>query len=391
LWRFLGNDRVGRTVLVGPLIQHVQRFLAEEQPDYALVVHDWSQLHYRRHHGKQDRLELGCPWDKGYELLTALVLSDRDGRPVAPVAQALEAGDGVHATYAAKVCPSPAHLDATRPMMRAAEKAAAGTPCVHIVDREGDAVFYLRQWAKRKRLFLVRADVTRMVRHRGEERTVAQVAQLLSGEGAFREVREVLYQGRKARQRVAETVVVLERPAYRKRCKHEPQVRMRIPGKPPTLRLIVSQVFDEHGAVLAEWLLLTNVSPGVAAATIALWYYWRWRIESCFKLLKSAGLQLEEWQQETGERIARRLLIASMACAVVWQLARAPSPEAAEFRSLLIRLSGRQMKRGRPFTEPALLAGLCVLLAMLDVLKTYDLRTLHRLAAHIHPSTKPPK
>ena len=74
-----------------------------------------------------------------------------------------------------------------------------------------------------------------------------------------------------------------------------------------------------------------------------------------------------------------------MACALVWQLARDPSPEAAESRALLIRLSGRQMKRKRPFTEPALLAGLCVLLAMFDVLENYDLPTLYRLAAHCHP------
>ena len=52
----------------------------------------------------------------------------------------------------------------------------------------------------------------------------------------------------------------------------------------------------------------------------------------------------------------------------MWQLAADPSPQAAEARALLVRLSGRQMKRKRPFTEPALLAGLWVLLAMLDVL-----------------------
>jgi hypothetical protein len=57
-----------------------------------------------------------------------------------------------------------------------------------------------------------------------------------------------------------------------------------------------------------------------------------------------------------------------MACVGVWQLAADPSPPAAVARALLVRLSGRQMKRKRPFTEPALLAGLWVLLAMLDVL-----------------------
>ena len=89
LWRFLGNQAVGRTVLVRPLVEHVRQFIAEEKPDVVLVVHDWCQLKYRRHPEKQDRRELASPWDLGYELLTSLVLSAREGRPVAPVAQAV--------------------------------------------------------------------------------------------------------------------------------------------------------------------------------------------------------------------------------------------------------------------------------------------------------------
>jgi IS4 transposase len=45
---------------------------------------------------------------------------------------------------------------------------------------------------------------------------------------------------------------------------------------------------SEDGEVLAEWLLLSNIKD-VDAATLALWYYWRWQIECFFKLLKSAG------------------------------------------------------------------------------------------------------
>jgi hypothetical protein len=118
---------------------------------------------------------------------------------------------------------------------------------------------------------------------------------------------------------------------------------------------------------------------------VSLWYYWRWRVESFFKLLKSAGLNLEEWQQETAEAIARRLLVASMACAAVWAIARDPSPPAETLRTLLVRLSGRQMKRGVSFTYPALLAGLWTLLAILDVLESYDLATLYRLADLARP------
>lgn len=124
-------------------------------------------------------------------------------------------------------------------------------------------------------------------------------------------------------------------------------------GKPLDLRLVVSEVRDESGAVLARWLLWTNVR-GVSAATIALWYYWRWQIESYFKLLKRAGHHVEQWQQTCAVAIARRLLVAAMACVVVWALARAPPPAAAEARTLLVRLSGRLVKRGVEFTALSL-------------------------------------
>jgi hypothetical protein len=388
MWRFLKNDRMPPATLMQPLLDYARERLAAESPQFALIVHDWSQLHFRKHENKKDRIDLPCDWNKGYELLTSLLVSTRDGRPVAPVAQALEAADGVHGTYSARLQPPQSHMDALRPMMRAAEKAVGDVRCVHVLDREGNAVFYMRKWAKRKRLFLVRSDYSRLVRHEGEEHNIRFVAQLLARRGAFRYVRDVSYRGRRATQEIAETRVVLERPAYQQRPKHGRKPRVILRGAPLCLRLVVSRVFDEKRRLLAEWYLLTNVPEPVDDATVALWYYWRWRIECYFKLLKSAGLQLEEWQQETAERILRRLLIAGMACATVWQLARDPSPGAAEARSLLVRLSGRQMKRNRPFTDSALLAGLWVLLAMLDALDHYTIADLRRAASFCFPALK---
>jgi len=52
-------------------------------------------------------------------------------------------------------------------------------------------------------------------------------------------------------------------------------------------------------------LLLSNVKD-IDASPIALWYYWRWKIETFFKLMKSAGHQLEAWQQESALAIAKR-------------------------------------------------------------------------------------
>jgi len=39
-----------------------------------------------------------------------------------------------------------------------------------------------------------------------------------------------------------------------------------------------------------------------------------------FKLMKSGGQELGYWQQESGIAILKRLLVASMACALVWGL-----------------------------------------------------------------------
>ena len=155
-------------------------------------------------------------------------------------------------------------------------------------------------------------------------------------------------------------------------------VNERVPGPPLRLRLVVSRVCDATGRTLAVWYLLTNVPAEVDTATVALWYYWRWRIESLFKLLKGAGQQVEHWKQPCGEAIAKRLVVAAMACALVWRLQEDPSSSAATLRQLLVRLSGRQQKWGRPATAPALLAGLWVLLAMLAVLEEHSVEDLRQ-------------
>jgi hypothetical protein len=70
---------------------------------------------------------------------------------------------------------------------------------------------------------------------------------------------------------------------------------------------------DSHGYDFTAQLAVNadNGSP------IALWYYYRWRIESYFKLLKSGGQEIEHWQQESGLAILKRLLVVSMAYSIV--------------------------------------------------------------------------
>ncbi len=359
--------------------------MASECFDYALTVLDWSQIHLDSHTGKLDRIDLTNSHDRGYELLTALLISDQDGQPIAPLCQDLRAADGIHSTRLAGLGTAPTKLDRLEPVMRFVHKQDLGKPAVYIIDREADSVDHYRRWVRQGRLILVRADDNRRVRHEEKSRLLPEVVEQLRQRGAFHDAREVLYHGVKARQWVAETEVVLDRPA---KSDHGRVIK---PGKALRLRLVIAQVRDESGAVLAQWLLFSNVPKEVPAERIALWYYWRWLIETYFKLLKGAGLHLERWQQETAAALAKRLAVAAMACVLVWKVARSESPEAEGLRAVLVRLSGRQVRRKDGFTEPALLAGLYVLLNTLEIIEHYDPRELRRLLmAVLQPVPEPP-
>jgi len=163
-----------------------------------------------------------------------------------------------------------------------------------------------------------------------------------------------------------------------------------VPCEPIELRVVVSQSKDQQGELLAEWLLWTHVPVaahprGVTGEQVAEWYYWRWKLETFFQLLKRTGPQIEPWPQETVAAIAKRVLVATLAGVGVWQLARTPAPEAEELRRFLSGLRGRQRKGGRAFTEPALVAGLGIFLALLDTRKQSEIQEIKRLARRFLP------
>jgi hypothetical protein len=385
-WRFFANDRVSLPALGQPLHEAGRQALADSPAGYALLVHDWSILNYHTHTAKADQILFSQGGDRGYELASALLVDAADGAPLAPLELRLRTSAAVYSTREPAPRPAASHLDEVLPTMRAAKALGLPRRLVHVIDCEGDSVAHLRRWHRHGHLFLVRTDGTRHVTWRGQEWRMPAVVAALEQEGAFGAPQAVSYRGRPATQGVAQAEVVLTRPAYRNRRGRRKVIR----GKPLAVRLVVSQVRDAAGALLAQWCLLTDAPAEVTAATVALWYYWRWRIESFFKLLKGAGQQVEAWQQGGGEAIAKRLVVAAMACVVAWQAARAPGVAGEQLRGLLVRLSGRQMKHGVPFTLPALLAGLWVLLAVTEVLEHYDLTDIRRLAALALPTSPPP-
>jgi hypothetical protein len=374
--------------LANPLIKAARSEIATACDRWALVVHDWSQLMYPTHDAKQDRITLssrGGP--EGYELHTALIVSDRAGSPLAPVSLSLRAADGVHCSRSPKVRAPLSPLDEVEPTMRFAQQLSLGRPLVHIIDAEADSVAHFRQWNQHGRFYLVRAD-DRLVEWEGHERKCSVIRRVLEERSAFRNVRCVEYHGRPAQQYLAEVEVRLLRAGQRNR----PNAgdRQKLPGPPLPLRLVFAEVRSDTGQVLSTWRLLTNLPAEVDDATVALWYYWRWSIEKYFKLLKSAGMNAEQWLQESAHAVAARLLVASMACVTVWRLARSSHSDAEDTRRFLVRLSGRQTKRSQPWTMPAMLAGMWNLLAMIDVLNHYTPDQLSRFANIAFINRHPP-
>lgn len=377
--RFLHHDDIDLPCLVEPLHRVAQHWDQRAATDWGLVIHDWSSLKYPTHTSKKDQTQLSNADDQGYELANVLLVDGGDGTPVAPVEMRLLTARGVYSTRTPVPKKTAFRIDEVLASMQAARALGLSKKLVHVIDREADSLAHYRAWHAGGHTFLVRADDERFVRWQDDELSVAALGQRLHSQGLFQRSRDVNYKGQTAVQYVAETMVVLDRPAWRNRRRNGKTVKERVPGEAITLRLIVCRVCNASGQTLAVWYLLTNAPAAVDRATLALWYYWRWRIESFFKLLKSAGQQLENWQQETGEAIAKRLLVAAMACAMVWQLERTASPEAATLRALLVQLSGRQMKSGKSHTAPALLAGLWVFVTMLETLEHHSVEELRNL------------
>jgi hypothetical protein len=374
-WRFLNNDLVALPALVEPLREVGRNACRAIESPFVMLVHDWCKLSLT--HRKEDEFRLTHSADVGYELTTALLVSPDDGSPLAPMEMHLRTARGVLSTCEPAPRTQP-HLEQILATMQAGEAWDLDKPMLHVIDREADSVDHYRRWDDAGQTFLIRAD-DRRVLHEDEPKLLSEIVRNTEDNADFARAGTAEHRGRAAELWVAETEVVLHRAAK----KNVKGRRSQQPGRALSLRLIVVQLRRADGRVLAEWKLLSNAPHSWAdAVRLARCYYWRWRIESFFKLLKSHGVQLEQWQQQTGPAIARRLLVASMACVVVWELMADQHEPATELKRVLIRLSGRQMKHNKPYTAPALLAGLWTLLSMLELLNHVSLDQIQRLAAN---------
>jgi hypothetical protein len=97
---------------------------------------------------------------------------------------------------------------------------------------------------------------------------------------------------------------------------------------PASVKLNFIEVVEQNppkGAEPVHWLLLTThtVASVADAWRIVGWYKRRWIIEQFFRSMKSQGLQIEDCQLETAERLMKMVAIAAKAATIVIQLVQA--------------------------------------------------------------------
>ena len=97
-------------------------------------------------------------------------------------------------------------------------------------------------------------------------------------------------------------------------------------AKTVTVSLVeVLEVGAPTGAEPIMWRLLTthDVQDPAMAWQVVAWYRMRWTIEQFFRTLKQQGLQLEDSQLETAERLMKLTAIAARAACIIMQLVQA--------------------------------------------------------------------
>ncbi len=162
-WRFYANPRTTFPRLAAPLLAAATDLAGLHCRDFALVPVDWAWLNYSRHLSKADRA-VGPEGLLGYKLLSALLLSDQDGLPLAPLCTQLQTARGLLCSRFDRRRRPGTALDDLAPVMAFVNRLPLGKRPVFIIDEEADSVFHWRWWQRRHSLFLVRGDDDRKVR-----------------------------------------------------------------------------------------------------------------------------------------------------------------------------------------------------------------------------------
>ena len=378
-WRFYNNENVDIESLNNPILENGVEQINKECDKYLLVAHDWSSISYRNHTAKKDciiekRSNSKNAISKGYDLQSSLAISDKTGKPITPLVHNLKTKDKIFSTYDNNIDMNLTHLnELNHRIAHIDNNLKIEKKIVHIIDREADSVGFFRGF-KEGQFFIVRAVDRQNVEYNGEKISQKELSKKMDF-GEY--VKSIEYKKKKVKIYVNSVDIEITRDSFIKEVDKNGKITKRKKkGEAVKCRFVVERLIDEENNTLATWLLLSNLKEDIDAKTIGLWYYYRWNIETYFKLLKSSGFNLEKWQQESAIAIFKRLLIASYCCLLVWQIEHSSQENILEIRRFLVKISGRLIGREKVSTSPALLAGIWTFLSTMDILELYDIEKL---------------
>jgi len=386
-WRFYNNPNVDIKSLNHPILEKGLQAIDKECNEYLLVAHDWSLINYKNHTAKQDciivkRSNTENKSSKGYDLQSSIAISDVTGEPVTPLIHNLKTANKIYSTYDNKIDINLTHLnELSKRINYINNELNINKKIVHIIDREADSVGFLRD-LQQDGLYIIRALDRVHVEYKNNKTTQKELAKTMK---LGKYTKSIEYKKMKVKIYVNSVDIEITRDAHVKYIDTKGKITYKKQkGKSIKSRFLVERLVDEDSKVVATWLLLSNLQDDVSDETIALWYYYRWNIETYFKLLKSSGFNLEKWQQESSEAIFKRLLIASYACLLVWQIEHSNQKNISEIKKFLVKLSGRLIARNKISTSPALLAGIWSFFSTMDILELYDIEKLFSMKKELN-------
>jgi len=384
-WRFLNNPNVTIKELYEPLINHLEKEIHSQCDKYVLALEDWSHVDYKKHTSKKElKSENGkdtC-MTIGYDYQGAIAASDRTGEPIGIIDHNLKTADYCYSTYDDNIDMNLTHLEELKIRIKHISNILkTDKRIVNIVDRESDSIAFMRGLDEDNQLFLLRGKNNSKVNYYDEEsNTTISIKQgdLANKLPLGKKVKTIKYRKKNATIFANECEINISRDATKMISSSDGKKKLqKTKGKTLKLKFVVERLVNDKDEIVAEWLLLSNVfDEDIDASTLANWYYYRWKIESYFKLLKSSGFNMEEWQQREPAALFRRLLVVSYSCVLVWKIANDTSINAKKIREFLVSLSGRLIQKDKEFTHPALLAGLENYIQMLDLMSMFTRKEL---------------
>jgi len=374
-WRFYKNERVKIEDLNRPILEIGKDEIEKNCDKYVLMMTDWSHINYLKHKTKKELIKKSNgngKKQKGYELQTTIAVSDKTGEPLFPVVQNLKTSENVLSTYNHDLDISLDHFEEFEKRAEwIKENIQTEHKKVHIIDREGDVAGLYRHLDKQNEKFLIRGKTVVNIYNPKDKENWKQ-GELAKSLDKGKKFKRIKYYGKNVDIYVNDIDVEMRRDTTKKKTnKNGKDSSTRTKGNAIKVKLVVSKLIDSNNNIVATWILITNISD-VPSTTIAQWYYYRWKIESFFKLLKSSGFFMESWQEQNPLGIFKKLLVTSFCSILVWKINNNCQKETIKFKEFLVRLSGRGLECKKKSTLPSILAGLWIFLQMMDTLKYYE-------------------